>query len=130
MRRKFPHIIPSALLVAFVFSFLFFQNCQTPPDPKYIKDGKPYGVYYVTEVTHPGEPVRSSVIVNWTGTYQEYVYSYVVPAADYSPVFGSCASTYSYVGNTKVVQVDVSGGRMMLNNTDGENIMVSCGVEG
>ncbi len=103
----------------FVYDFYFPGNI----------DGKPYGVYFVTEVDHTGAPERSSVIVNWTGTYQEYVYSYMIPAADYDPVGGSCASTYSYVGHTKVVQVDVSGGRMVLNNTNGEDIKVSCGVE-
>lgn len=92
-------------------------------------NGKPYGVYYVTEVDHMGDPMRSSVILNWSGTYQDYTYSYVVPPADYSPVRGSCASEYSYTGHTRVVEIDVSGGRMVLNNTDGETIWVSCGVE-
>jgi len=43
MKKKLFHKgIPS--LILFALSFLLLQNCHTPPDPKYTKDGTPYGV--------------------------------------------------------------------------------------
>ena len=43
MKNKvFQKGIPILVLIA--LSFLLFQNCQTPPDPDYIKDGTSYGV--------------------------------------------------------------------------------------
>ena len=32
------------ILITLSFLFLILQDCRTPPNPKYIKDGKPYGV--------------------------------------------------------------------------------------
>lgn len=44
MGERFYKIVTSTLLMFFCLFLLLIQGCQTPPNPKYIKDGKPYGV--------------------------------------------------------------------------------------
>ena len=95
-------------------------------------DGKDFELYFFTETWHDGSPIRSSVLISWQGTYQNYTYSYIIPTADYNPAAGGCARTITHSAGPsargKVVKVDTSGGRLIMEHMgDGfEEITLRC----